>query len=625
MKKIVYYIAVAFLAINFSSCSDFLDLPSKSKTDSESVFSSIDKAEMAVLACYTGVWMQDAWYKAQNGTDEMWSTESNSNANNYAANYVLNDQSCPTGIYTTSYSSIERCNSCLKGLRAMSLSGEDERKCHIYIAECLAVRATCFLNLIRYFGDVPYSTVPVLDMTTFSSSRVDRDEIYDGIIADLQEAVEVLPWYSEGFFSTPERISKNAAYGLLARTALYAAGYALHWDLNTYDKSTLQMRRPLDESRVRKLYTIADEACKAVISKGENSLLSKYEDVFRALNKGGVYNPEEVMFEYAEFGNTTNGRVGYTNGLCIHASNALYGKTLPLQLIHPTFYLSFADDDTRRDVTVGNYSIDAAGNDIAVPYGALNLGKWRCNWKAGPRTATLKTDVNWPILRYSDVLLMYAEAENYQNNGPTEAAKAAYEQVRLRAFAGDASRIGTTPSTYDTFFKAIVKERAFELATEGWRRTDLIRWNLLAETLAETKANTEKLAMREVPYNEVKTYRAYKEATSTSWKDPLVGLTYIDFDHQPTETEMSELVARYGGTWNWVNMFITPNIAGETNSGIAGQSKILGYKENNNTLPAWITELYRGFIKNQAELYTLSTTAIIDVNPGLTGQQHPAY
>ena len=159
MKKIVYYIAVAFLAINFSSCSDFLDLPSKSKTDSESVFSSIDKAEMAVLACYTGVWMQDAWYKAQNGTDEMWSTESNSNANNYAANYVLNDQSCPTGIYTTSYSSIERCNSCLKGLRAMSLSGEDERKCHIYIAECLAVRATCFLNLIRYFGDVPYSTV----------------------------------------------------------------------------------------------------------------------------------------------------------------------------------------------------------------------------------------------------------------------------------------------------------------------------------------------------------------------------------------------------------------------------------------------------------------------------------
>lgn len=625
MKKILYYLAVAALAFNFSSCSDFLDLPSKSKTDSESVFSSIDKAEMAVLACYTGVWMQDAWYKAQDGTDEMWSTESNSNARNYAANYVLNDQSCPTGVYNTSYSSIERCNSCLKGLRGMSLSGDDETKRQIYIGECLAVRATCFLNLIRYFGDVPYPTVPVLDMSTFSSSRVDRDSIYDGIIADLQEAVKVLPWYSEGFFSTPERISKNAAYGLLARTALYAAGYALHWDLKTYDKSTLQMRRPLDESRVKKLYTIADEACKAVVDKGENSLLSNFEDVFRALNEGGVYNPKEVMFEFAEYGNTTNDRIGYTNGLCIHASNTLYGKTLPLQLIQPTFYLSFDPNDTRRDVTVGNYSIDNVGNDIAIPYGALNQGKWRCDWKAGARTATLKTDVNWPMLRYSDVLLMYAEAENYLNNGPTSAAVSAYEQVRLRAFGGDRTKIGTTPTTYDAFFKAIVKERAFELATEGWRRTDLIRWNLLDETLAETKENTEKLAMREAPYDKVMTYRAYKQTTSTSWKDPLVGLTCVDFDHQPTDAELSELAAQYGGTWTWVNMFTTPNIAGITNSGIAGQSKIMGYKENNNTMPAWITELYRGYVKNQTELYTLSTTAIIDVNPGLAGEQHPAY
>ncbi len=79
-----------------------------------------------------------------------------------------------------------------------------------------------------------------------------------------------------------------------------------------------------------------------MISKGENSLLSKYEDVFRALNEGGVYNPEEVMFEYAEF-LAIQPMVGgiYKWDFCIHASNALFMvKTLPLQLIHPTF-LSF--------------------------------------------------------------------------------------------------------------------------------------------------------------------------------------------------------------------------------------------------------------------------------------------
>ncbi len=73
-----------------------------------------------------------------------------------------------------------------------------------------------------------------------------------------------------------------------------------------------------------------------------------------------------------------------------------------------------------------------------------------------PRTATLKTDVNWPILRYSDVLLMYAEAENYLNNGPTEAAKAAYEQVRLRAFCRRCLSYRVPhPSTYDTFLKRL--------------------------------------------------------------------------------------------------------------------------------------------------------------------------
>ena len=71
MKKIVYYMAVAFLAINFSSCSDFLDLPSKSKTDSESVFSSIDKLRWLFLLVTQVSGCRMLGIKAQNGTDEI--------------------------------------------------------------------------------------------------------------------------------------------------------------------------------------------------------------------------------------------------------------------------------------------------------------------------------------------------------------------------------------------------------------------------------------------------------------------------------------------------------------------------------------------------------------------------
>lgn len=625
MKRIISLSLIISVLLGFSSCSDYLDMPSKTKVNSGNVFTDLGRAEMAVLACYTGVWMQDAWYKGQAGTDEIYSTESNTNANGKASNYVLDDGSCPAGIYTTSYAAIERCNVCIRGLKAMTVSENDAATRDMLLGECLAIRANCYLNLIRYFGDVPYTTTPVDELSTFSSSRTSRDRIYDAIIADLQEAVKLLPWYSEGKIATPERISKNAAYGILARTALYAAGYSLRWDLSTYAESSLKMARRDDAARVKELYQIADDACKAVINKGENALVANFDDIFRALNEGGRYHPEETMFEVAYYGTTTNARIGYTNGLFIHAKNLLYGKTLPLQLIQPALYFDYEDGDTRRDVTIGNYSVDEDGTDYAVGYSGLNQGKWRCTWKASARTASLQTDVNWPLLRYSDVLLMYAEAENYLNNGPTEAAVNALKAVRTRAFNGDQSKIGTIPSTQDAFFKAVVRERKLELATEGWRRTDLVRWNLLGQTLTDTKNVLQKLASREAPYDKIPTYRAFKIASSTTWKDPLIALQYVDFTTQPTAADLANLEAKYGGKWSWTNMFSTINNQGKSLSALMGQSKILGVAENKGTMPSWINDMFRGYSAGHCELYTLSRTAIIDINPGLEGQQLPGY
>lgn len=625
MKKIIYFIAFAVAGMGFASCSDYLDMPSKTSVNGENIYTNLDRAEMAVLGCYTGMWMQDAWYTAQAGTDEMYSTENSTNARGMASNYVLNDNSCPTGIYTTSYSGIERCNVCIRGLNGMKVSGEEEAERNMMIGECLTVRAICYLNLVRYFGDVPFTDRPVDEMSTFSSSRVSRDTIYDHIIADLQRAVTLLPWYSEGKISTPERVSKNAALGILARTALYAAGYSLRWDLNTYDESSLHMARRDDNARVRELYQIADDACKQIIDKGENKLDPSFEDVFRALNEGGRYIPQEDMLEMAWYGNTTNSRVGYTNGLFVHAKNALYGKTLPLQLIQPALYFDYEDGDTRRDVTIGNYSVDEDGKDYAVGYSGLNQGKWRVTWKASPRTATLKCDVNWPMLRYSDVLLMYAEAENYLNGGPTAAAIKAFEEVRTRAFGGDASKIGKTPTTQDAFLDAIIREHKLEFATEGWRRTDLIRWNRLGEALNETKECLTKLAKREAPYDKIPTYRAYQIGESNQWKDPTVALKYVDFTTQPTQDDLNKLEQQYGGTWTWCNMFNTINNKGKSMSALAGQAKILGVTENKGTMPTWITDMFRGYSPNHTELFPLSTTAIIDINPGLQGQQLPGY
>ena len=151
-------------------------------------------------------------------------------------------------------------------------------------------------------------------------------------------------------------------------------------------------------------------------------------------------------------------------------------------------------------------------------------GKFRRDWITNPYLAIHLTQqyfgLNWPLIRYSDVLLMYAEADNEMNGAPTAAAISAFEQVRKRAFG--AASIGTTPSDYNGFFNAIVKERSLELGGEGIRKYDLIRWNMLGQKLDETKAKLLAMAKGEVPYDQLPKTMYYKSnSTSLIWLNPL--------------------------------------------------------------------------------------------------------
>ena len=132
---------------------------------------------------------------------------------------------------------------------------------------------------------------------------------------------------------------------------------------------------------------------------------------------------------------------------------------------------------------------------------AINDGKYRRDWitnpAISPTNAVQYFGLKWQILRYPDVLLMFAEAEN-ELNGPTTAAYNAINMVRRRGFG---KSITTADATVDlsglskaTFFSALVRERALELGGEGVRKYDLIRWNLLATAISETKANLTKMA-----------------------------------------------------------------------------------------------------------------------------------
>ena len=95
----------------------------------------------------------------------------------------------------------------------------------------------------------------------------------------MQSVIDWLPWFEESDYQTPERITKQGAYALLARLALYAGGYSLRWNLETNDPATLKMARRDDATRVKELYQIADNACFQIINHGSNSLVQAHEDM----------------------------------------------------------------------------------------------------------------------------------------------------------------------------------------------------------------------------------------------------------------------------------------------------------------------------------------------------------
>lgn len=663
MKKIFNILAATLVLGGLTSCEDWLEMPSESKADSQSVFNTVGRADMTVAGCYASLHHQELGYQLLEGTDESASKESNSKYN--VSNYdYTNLTGMLSNVYTSMYKSIEYANVCIKNLDKVPVSSEADR---IHVdglkGEALAVRAYAYWNLVRFYGDVPFTTKPTSELTTFESSRTSRDVIYDQCIADLQEATRLCPWRSESYLTTPERFTKNAAYGMLARVALYAAGYSLRWNLDVvpYDNSTVRIARRDDAARVRELYQIAADACHAVIEKGENGLLDNYDQLFRDLALK-QYN-KETMFEYGWYGaNSIDCRTGYTNGLPGSGESLTLGKPGSQMMAMPTFYFEFEDGDQRRDVSVCNYALilNKAGDTYRMnTYAGMGVGKYRINWKSEIGSSNSRRDINWPFLRYADVLLMYAEALNELNNGATTEAVDAVKQVRMRAFRNDATKVGTIPTGHDEFLKFIIQERKLELSNEGLRRTDLPRWGIQYETLIAEKEKLVQLCKREGKYADVPQYRAFRITSTPKLKDPNISLPYIDVKEADlasmdlTDAQIADLhilnSASKGSAkckfyeadgkvyfnqslvpagveaeeveYTVLNMF---SINTSSQKGNLSVTKIAGIADEN----AWITGatgIFYGLTKNKTELMPFHQTNIMDVNPGLAGQQHPGY
>ena len=506
-KKSLFFVLALGGTLTFASCKDYLEIETPSTVSPATMFSTASYAESAVVGIYNML-MGDNSYGSRistlypNATDDfrIGGAYNPLDRRGIAGYGIHPDNTELNRPFLELYTGIERANIAIKFIPASPVyaNGSESEKAAMrrLLGEALTLRAIFYHELIRNWGDIPAQFEPSADIPDLYLPKMDRDEIYDRLLGDLEYAAELVPWRGETG-APSSRITKGAVKGLRARLALARGGYSLRRESRAMER----------RANYLEYYQIARDEAWDIMQSGQHNLNPNYENIFRGLHTSSIDPFGERIFEAGAYGGNarTDSKLGFSNGLRIDASST-YGQANGQLEAIPTYFYEFDQiGDSRRDVTIAYFSIN---KDDQIDLATANLmrdGKFRKYWTG--ITGTNQTlGINWPILRYADVLLMFAEADNELKGAPTAEAIAAYEAVRRRAFAGHEGRMGTTPTDKQGFFKAVQQERFLEFGGEGIRKYDLIRWNELENMVNNTRTNLVAFQKGEGKYANVPNY-----------------------------------------------------------------------------------------------------------------------
>lgn len=513
--------SVVASASALTACKDFLSVDPLGLNTTEYTFSTVDGATAAVIGAYdplsgdNGYGTRISMYYPYDSDEMIGSAGPDDSGRRGIARYIAKPTNSEiNNPWNQLYQGVERANICIQNIpqSALYTSGTAAevaamRRLH---GEALTLRAQYLFELIRNWGNVPVQFTPSVAGQDFNLPNADRYATLTRLIEDLNLAAQMVPWRSE-IGTANERITKGGVKALRARLAMYRGGYSENPTNGVFE-------RPSD---YQSFYTIARQECAELMARRtEHDLTPSFLEVFKAMNEKRTDAKNEIMFQVGMSTATgvSGSKLGYYNGPRLRNANGTYGSTQGAVTIAPPYFYAFDSTDTRRDVTITTYEIGASSNfQSGVALSAITDGKWRRDWHVPPVTGSVNyLDYNWPIIRFADVLLMFAEAEN-ELNGPTAAARNAFMEVRLRGFGGNAARAtaGLDLASKTSFFNAIVNERYLEFGGEGIRKYDLMRWNLFATKIAEVKANIEKMANNQAPYQNIPQYLYYRAPSAS--------------------------------------------------------------------------------------------------------------
>jgi len=556
MKKILYstICAAGVLALT-TSCNDYLETDSPSKTDAGFVFSTSETARAALEGAYAEwanaaqnkVFGDGLFYAADVAGSDIERHPEGFNAQpgrhypecfyqngKYAGDYALLSYQKENDTYASLYAIVNKANIVVQatqtseGFADIIAAGVPSTMGQLY-GEAVALKATAYRELLKYFGDVPYLSGKATD----SGKLCGRDSIYDIILKELCEAAPVMYRVGEIPGITGKNyFSRTYVEGLIGRIALEAGGYQTRrGDISPRtdgEGNTLTFETMGNEnngasygrrSDWQKYYQMAQTYFKAVIDnpgsakfittdprKDENGRTygNPYQYFFQQMHMADDGFADESIYEVSIAQGAGNDARPYSFGRpATGGSKDNYPcKNYGQGRINPAFYYGMFDpNDMRRDVSCTvTASNGGNGTEILLPFnpgsqgkgGGISFNKWDENrqtkvWTANQR----KSGINGPYMRMSEIYLGYAEACAATNN-ETEAKKY-LTIIRERAFPAGKANVEGFIASRGSLLEAIIDERGFEFAGEGDRREVLIRTGLIGKKIKAIKELTTKM------------------------------------------------------------------------------------------------------------------------------------
>lgn len=517
MNKFKLYIfGLGLASMGLASCTaGFLDVESKTESTTDNFYRTENDAWRALIGCYDG-WQCTSssagcafYFASEVMADECFAGMGNTDARNYQVLDRFDASQSPSDMnileteWTNYYAAVYRCNELLAHESQIAWSSEETKG--TYLGECRAIRALCYFDMVRMWGNIPLFTEPVNE----NRPQSDPDEVYNVIFSDLLYAVNNIPasaYPKSAAASNDGHITKYAASALLARVYLFYTGYyGKEPQVEGVTKSTvLQGLEDFIAVAESEGYGLVDEFKNLWPAASTTWALNKSTgDYEQTSTYAGDGNKEVVLaqkFNYTQDynGNNDGNRWLVNMGLRNYLGHAPYGRGWGGCTVNPKMWTSYGTGDERREASIINLVSEGISDeaDFETSYKDQReytgytvkkytpMSKWMKDEASGAWSLVdeisglgegdfqISQYQNFIVMRYADVLLMAAElgspnAQEYLN------------KVRQRAYTSEdedgsltlSSNYREVTATKDN----IMNERMLEFAFEGQRYWDLLR------------------------------------------------------------------------------------------------------------------------------------------------------